>query len=598
MQKNKDNLNYIIISAIFLIAVSQWLRMNDFMPAHTGDTRFIALSYDYYHLIHNDFKNLFDYALSIHSSKPPLIIYFFTLIIFLFNGANQHLVYLTGILALNIFFLVNLFYFFKYVFKDSERVRNITLILYMVSPLLFALTKISYVELLLLNFIILTWTLIKKWEGKLTFKRTFLLGLVIGFGFLVKSTFFIYTVLPLFYLAIKKFRTIRDELKNTRLIKSALEDKESTKSKRYISLEIFKYLLLFSAGASIALPWYLKNFDRVFGLFNKAANYTMHSDGKVWSLATLEHYGLDMIQAFGFFSFIAFIVLLILRFDDMGEILRLSHIKDILKKPIDTILKHYVLCFSLMPIVTFAAFFFVENKNERFQFLALFLFAVLLAFMNRKIDEGDMSYRIFLSLVALQALFTVQLSFTKLLPKIQDTTVMYVSRPYPKLFIPELKEKLDLRVNLEQVNFIDLRKQEKKDKIYSNDNRSVITSSVKFALFKAQNGLLAKQDHKVRSTYRMAETDIMKSRKDYVLVLYDKSQSPRYQLNFRPNPEKVKAIIDKNTLKSLKPITYYMDAIIELENDSKHSWVLYKKGFAQRKAVQSRKKKKRRFGLF
>lgn len=258
----------------------------------------------------------------------------------------------------------------------------------MVCPLLFSVSKLAVTEILMLNCILLSLNLIKRWGQNINSKKAFWLGLVIALGAYSKATFIAFVALPLFF--------YKDQL-----------------------LKEWKNFVL---GFSIVVPWYIVHLFPMLGRFIKAANFERHTDGEILSPDTIVNYSVDLVSGFGLVSFIAMVVLVAKNFQKIKLFISDS----------------YQRLIFVMPLVLFFAFFLINNKNERFQYVSFFFFVLFIAIIISK----SKNYIIASLAILMQLVISIHLCFVSLLSS-PAPRVLYLTKPYPKFFNSELEAKLN-----------------------------------------------------------------------------------------------------------------------------------------------------------
>lgn len=445
--------------------------MSGFSPAHGDDTTYLCLAYDFKNYIdQGGIQDLLSKALTIHEKKPPLMIYYMTAMISIFGEANHALSFAATIVGLNIFFLINVFFFYKIVIKDSKS-RNYFLLLFILSPLLFGLSKLVYVEFLLINLVLLSWTLIYKWRKDLSIKNALILGLVLGLGLYCKQTFLIFAALPLIYLLNNLDRSV-----------------------------IINRLFFILIGSSICLPWYFRNIFRTLGKFTSAANFERHSDGSVTDISTISSYLFDIGIAIGIFSLVAILALAITQRKQLSELIS----------------SKYLWVISIGPAINFIAFIFVDNKNERFQVISILMILILgsLILANSKL-------KIIKTLLLLaQVVLSFHMSFINIFPSMPSFKVLYATRPYSNIFNQSLAEKLRPLAPAEAFNYVDLREMQSPEEIYQHNKKNIRQSPANFKLLKA------KHNHFACKFIGKARDKFMSTPKEYLLALSD-NQAPQ-----------------------------------------------------------------------
>jgi hypothetical protein len=402
-----NNFVYILIALVYLLAIYQWLALNDFQTADVDDTIYLTRAYDFFNYAQ---KNLWDFLREIfivQKHKPPLLIYLLSVFVWIFTSANAEWIILTYVIFINILFLINLNFFFRSLFPKKESSRNLTLILFAISPLMFGVSKLLLTELLLLNLILLFISLLHRWENSLSPYKSFFLGLITALGLLSKSTFIFYSFGVYLYL----FR-----------------------EKGFSKNPNFKYFLL---ASMIALPWYSLNFFNVIGKFISAYNFERHSGGSLYLPSTYLNYGFDLIMSFGLFSSFIFLCFFLTRFQALSYYYQNPYLRSVFSAP----------------ILMFLAMFFVNNKNERFQYVSFFFLIVLCSLVTCPQFKNFLCKIFIAILIVFQAFLSYQLSFHKTLSWIPNNRVLYVTRPYEFFFQERFLSEIDPLLKMDLLDF-------------------------------------------------------------------------------------------------------------------------------------------------
>lgn len=518
--RDKQNTIFIILSLLFLAVISSWLYMNDFTTAHADDTNYLTKAYDLSNCLKQGWSEFWAKTIIIDHKKPPLLIYYFTLLIVLFNRVNHELIFYVGVLLLNLAFVFNLFYFFKIVLTNNKVARNFALCFFLLSPLLFGVTKLVMVEPLLLNLIMLTWTLIYAWRDNLTRTKSFTLGLVLGLGFLAKATFPIFVFAPLVYIFSKNIKSIWSKM---------------------------PFLIM---GFSISLPWYLEHLIAVIVKFYTASKFVRHTDGPVFSLKTIGGYSYDLLIAFGLFSFILFILLFLIKSPKLKEIFG----------------NKYLLFVAFGPILNFITFFFVSNKNERFQFVSLFFFVVLLSILISKVISSESSKRRYVSKVLVgicllaQTVYSFHIGFVNIFPDLQYTKILYTTRPYRNFFRGPMKLELDSYFAKDDIDiYVDPEIVDKGIEVewqpYKKNPRTI---EAHFDLIKSRHGFITR--------YRDLQTMMKeaKTNRNFLLAVYDEN---------KPLSEKLRLRLPHKPRSS----SYAFQRIVETAKEHRLNFALFKR---------------------
>lgn len=398
-----NNLVYIILGIFYLSAIYFWLYLNDFQTAHVDDTIYLTRAYDFYNYAQESIIDFLKEIFIIQKHKPPLLVYILSSLVWICGSENTEFLIISYVLIINLVFLINLKFFFDTLFPKKERARNITLILFFLSPLMFGVSKLLMTELLLLNLILILASLIHRWQDSMNGYKAFTLGILSALGLLSKATFIFYSAGIFIYLF---------------------------KEKKFFRNSNFKYFFL---GSLIALPWYSLNFFRVIGKFISAYNFERHTDGPIYLPTTLVNYSFDLIMGFGFFSSLIFLCFFLTGFQTLS-----NYYKDLYIR--------YLFC---APLFMFLMFFFVNNKNERFQYVSFFFLILIIALIScQKINSLMCKFFIWI-LLSLQAFLFYQQSFSKNFSWIPPNRVLYVTRPYKFFLDNELTKEISMLLKMD-----------------------------------------------------------------------------------------------------------------------------------------------------
>lgn len=515
---SKEDWQYISLGLLYLAIISIWLIRSDFSPAHYDDTLYLSYAYDMAYYLNHEVDKFFSLLLSVNNQKPPLLIYFMSLVASLFGSKFHAIIFYTIIISLNAWLVYNIKWFFKTVYNNCLA-RNYALILLLLSPLLFGVLKVAYVESLLMNLILVSWTLAYKWKDDFNSKRAIILGLITALGFYTKITFGIFVLPCLAFLLLYK--------------------------KNYQNFLAYPSFLL---GFSICLPWYLKNYKSIFNKVESASHFSNHSDGAIFAPSTIIHYSFDLIQSFGILSFVLLLYLAIKNQDTFKKILQ----------------NKYTLVIGSGALVNFLAFYLVENKNERFQFVSLFLLIIVMSLVLSYCNERRSKYL----LLSLQAILSWQFAFYNFAPQLPEATVLYATRPYKNLFSKELEAKVKAEYAINNLNFFDLRSRSKGD-IYQHQEKNPASSYPNFMLFKAKNGVVAaKFKGKTREAYKQQS-------RNFLLALQRTGEKiPEYIHTMAFSNEQKKLFSKANFLDANKDLSFTQAKL--LFEDASYQWFIYK----------------------
>jgi 4-amino-4-deoxy-L-arabinose transferase-like glycosyltransferase len=332
----------VALSFFFVASSAVWLYLNH-APPQWDDSWYLTGSLNMYDALADG--GLPSYAsryLTMLRSKPPLITVLPTPIYLVF-GRQPRAAYFVNLAAMPVLFLT----LYAIGRKCGSKITGyVAVFVAGTMPLLYGLSHWFLVEYWLTALVCLTIYLVMEGIERPGFGIFVLLGVTCGLGALLKITFPLYAILPIFYLLHRVSRGSRRVL---------------------VSLAA-----LLAPALLLALPWYAVNYRHAIGraVFSGFSNevQTAYGTGAVFSLSSVKLYLLNLVN----FTASPYYVLL------AGAILALLCFTGKIQLWFSTEPKSHRVVFILWAL-PFLVFLFGRNKDLRFVAPILPLLALLIA---------------------------------------------------------------------------------------------------------------------------------------------------------------------------------------------------------------------------
>lgn len=278
------------IILFFVLANLFWFR-NDFAPPMFDQSHYLLTSEQLYHTLTSEgVFSFFPAYMNAMGIKAPLMTVLPIPFYLIFGDAYSSALYVNLL-----FIIVGSVYLYKFASLVSRKESALLSVFILNSfPLTFSMSREYLVEYGLMTFVIAWMYYILRLEITDSRKDAYVLGMVMGLGMLMKSSFILYIIFPTVFLIV--MRTV--ELK-----KIPAEWKSNS-------------LIIILVGAGVAGTWYCKNLPKIvhFALFagfsDVAKNWSM---GDVFSLSTIFKYWVYLINygiSFYYFALIAIALLI------------------------------------------------------------------------------------------------------------------------------------------------------------------------------------------------------------------------------------------------------------------------------------------------
>lgn len=334
-------------------------------------------------------------------TKAPLIAMLPVSLYFLF-WSSVEVALIVNLIFLTLFFI----FFFELVRLLFDKTVAITsLIIISTMPLFYGLTHYFLVEFGLMTIVVIWMFVLLKTQYLTDRKYLFLLGLITGFGFLMKLHFLIFIIGPAILILYESWRKIGNKILS------------------------YKNILLFALPAfAVALPWYSRNILTLLWKAKRSVNPELLGDlyyGSAFSVKNLYLSGVDFINYVisPFWS-------LTLTFFGVIFICKRMKVR----------LNYFLVSWFLIP---FVIFYFGPNKDYRLMLPLLPPVSILIAWLMRSIFSKKYFFvvafllifplLVYLNTTALNAkLFQKEISFGPL--RVVDAAIGYVGVPRKELF--------------------------------------------------------------------------------------------------------------------------------------------------------------------
>lgn len=329
----------LILSGIILFFVSTnlfWFN-NDFSPPMWDQSHYLLTSEQLYHTLTS--KGVFSFFtayMNAMETKAPLITVLPIPFYLIFGDDYSSALYVNLL-----FIIVGSVYLYKLVSLVSSKKSALMSVFILNSfPLTFAMSREYLVEYGLMTFVIAWMYYILRLEITGGRKDAYVLGIVMGLGMLMKSSFILYIIFPTLFLIVMRtyeLKRIPTEWKSN-------------------------FLIIILMGAVVAGTWYFKNLPKVVyfalysGFSDVAKNWSM---GDLFSLNTIFKYWVYLINyGVSFYYFALFAIALFILFLKFAV-----SIKNIVRCFLDRKYQYFLMIWLIVPFLFFT---FTVNKDYRY----------------------------------------------------------------------------------------------------------------------------------------------------------------------------------------------------------------------------------------
>jgi 4-amino-4-deoxy-L-arabinose transferase-like glycosyltransferase len=375
----------IILSGIILFFVSTnlfWFS-NDFAPPMWDQSHYLLTSEQLYHTLTS--KGVFSFFtayMDAMQTKAPLITVLPIPFYLIFGDAYSSALYVNLL-----FIIVGSIYLYKFVSLVSSKESALLSVLILNSfPLTFAMSREYLVEYGLMTFVIAWMYYILRLEITSSKKDAYVLGIVMGLGMLMKSSFILYIIFPTLFLIV---------MRTYELKKIPAEWKSNS-------------LIIILSGAIVAGTWYFENLPKIVnfalyaGFSDVAKNWSM---GDVFSLNTIFKYWVYFINyGVSFYYFALFAIVLFILFSKFAV-----SKKTIGRCLLDRKYQYFLLIWFIVPFLFFT---FTVNKDYRYTLPVYPALAILMGMTIVKLTTNRYSRYIPVLLILFPLFNYIYISFS------------------------------------------------------------------------------------------------------------------------------------------------------------------------------------------